>query len=175
MSLINQLFKCLLVDLLQIILISILSAPSVYLCLYLFHNAWNKNIWHEKSNLPITVYSILRSYFEMCPSEEGGLWVLVGYLWTWLGSDFFPEHWNVWWMCLRDLIYSDLYAGHSFSAVQARNSSISLGALASITLSVSPLATFVCRAIKRGWQMARVINFLQHRSWNLMTGVVSWI
>lgn len=62
-------------------------------------------------------------------------------------------------MCLRDVIYSDLYVGHSFSAVPAHNSSISLGTLASITLSVSPLATFVCRAIKRGWQMARVINF----------------
>ncbi len=26
-------------------------------------------------------------------------------------------------------------------------------------LSVSPLATFVCQAIKRGWQMAKVMNF----------------
>lgn len=60
---------------------------------------------------------------------------------------------------LRVLIYGDLYVRHSFSAVPAHNSGISLGTLESITLSVSPLATFVCRAIKWGWQMARVINF----------------
>lgn len=40
----------------------------------------------------------------------------------------------------------------------AHNSSISLGTLESIILSVSPLATFVCQAIKRGWQMATVIS-----------------
>lgn len=45
-----------------------------------------------------------------------------------------------------------------FQPCQLRNSSISLDTLESITPSVSPSATFVWRAIKRGWQMAQVIS-----------------
>lgn len=77
-------------------------------------------------------------------------------------------------ICVRlwlvNLIYSDLYVGHSFSAVPAHNSSISLGTLEFITLNVPPLATFVCRAVKWGWQ-----QLLQHRSCNFMTLVLSWV
>lgn len=44
---------------------------------------------------------------------------------------------------VRDLIYSDLYAGRSLSAVAVHNSSISLSILESVMLSVFPLG-YIC-------------------------------
>lgn len=100
--------------------------------------------------------------------------VRLGYLCSWLGLALRPIR-NAAVGDQGDLIYSDLYAGHSFSVVTVHNSSISLPKLESIMLSFFCVLffllwlRFVCRAIKQQlWQMAAVIFY-----WQLMTKVVS--
>lgn len=111
------------------------AAPSVYGVFYSFiiHKIKEhfKKVWLHRPRWALQLALLFWN-----PSLIGGLWDVYA-------LDRLSFLLNQKCGRLRDLIYSDLYEGHSFSAVPAHNSSISLGTLESITLGVSPpWATF---------------------------------